>query len=89
MKLPDGPPPKMQAGRIDTSRCMAQQDDAPLGALCQEPATHNSLMGRRCARHAEELRRSLRNPNTLGNLLAGGRARTEEEIAKLVVELPS
>jgi hypothetical protein len=43
-------------------------------------------MGRRCARHAEELRQSLRNPHTLGNVLTG--ARTEEEIARLVVALP-
>jgi hypothetical protein len=46
-------------------------------------------MGRRCARHAEELRAALRDPNTLGNVLAGGKARTEEQIALLVRELPS
>lgn len=55
----------------------------------KEPATHNSPLGRRCARHAEELREALRNPRALGNVMAGGRARTEEEIAELVVGLPS
>lgn len=88
---------------IDTSRCMAQRDATPDvpgqtfidrirslgGPRCQEPATHETVMGRRCARHAEELRQALRDPRTLGNILAGDRARTEEEIARLVVELPS
>jgi hypothetical protein len=58
------------------------------GPRCQEPATHETVLGRRCAHHAEELRQSLRDPHTTGNILAGGRARTEEEIARLVVELP-
>jgi hypothetical protein len=75
---------------IDPSRCMSRRDGELLGgALCQEPATHDSIMGRRCARHAEAMRRSLRDPGTLGNVFAGGRARTEEEIARMVVELPS
>lgn len=87
---------------IDTSRCMAPREAPPDatpeqtfidrlrslgGPRCQEPATHATVMGRRCARHAEELRQSLRDPNTLGNILAGGRARTEEEIAAMVREL--
>ena len=59
-----------------------------MGPLCQDVATHDTVMGRRCARHAEECREALRNPRTLGNVLAGGRARTDEEIARLVVELP-
>lgn len=88
---------------IDTSRCMAPREEPPdvpeqtfidkirsLGApRCQEPATHETVLGRRCAHHAEELQQSLRDPNTLGNVLAGRRARTEEEIARLVVALPS
>jgi hypothetical protein len=74
---------------IDQSRCMAQRDGEPLGgARCQAPATHLSYLGRRCVRHAEELRRSLRNANTLGNILSGG-VPSEEKIARLVVELPS
>lgn len=56
--------------------------------FCQAPATHLGHLGRRlCEVHAEELRKALRNPNTLGNILAGGRARTEEEIARMVVRL--
>lgn len=75
---------------IDLKKCMAPRDDAPIGgARCQAAATHETLMGRRCALHAEALRINLRNPKTLGNVLAGGRARTEEEIAVLVRELPS
>lgn len=75
---------------IDTDRCMAKRDGAWIfGDRCQEPATHNTLMGRRCAHHAEEMRKALRDPNTLGNVLAGDRARTEEEIARLVVEIPN
>lgn len=62
----------------DLCRCLASRDGSLGGPRCQEEATHNSFMGRRCARHAEELRESL-----------GKRARTEEEIAKLVVELPA
>jgi hypothetical protein len=74
---------------IDPARCMAPRDDEPLGvARCQEPATHDSIMGRRCVRHAEMLRRSLRNPRTLANLVLGA-PRTEAQIARLVVELPS
>jgi hypothetical protein len=44
-------------------------------------------MGRRCAHHAEALRESLRRSDTLGNVFAGRRARTEEEIARMIVEL--
>lgn len=89
--------------KIDTSRCTAPREAPPEvpgqtfidrirnlgGPRCQEQATHMTVMGRRCARHAEELRQSLRDPHTLGNVLAGNRARTEEEIARLVVELPT
>jgi hypothetical protein len=75
---------------IDRSRCMAPHDPAQLGGpRCQEPATHATALGRRCTRHAEAYRDALRNPRTLGNVIAGGRARTEEEIARMVVELPS
>lgn len=79
------------AAPIDIKRCMAKRDGSPLFCAdrCQEPATHTSLMGRRCAKHAEELRKAMRNPNTIGNVMTGGRARTEEEIALLVKELSS
>lgn len=74
---------------IDTSRCMARRDDADLGGeRCQEPATHATVMGRRCTRHAEALRRAFRDSRALCNAVLG-RARTEEEIARVVVELPS
>lgn len=75
---------------IDRNRCMARRDGELLGgARCQESATHDSPYGRRCAHHAKELRRALRDPYVLGNVLSLGRARTEEEIAHVVVELPS
>ena len=62
--------------------------DGTLGApRCQETATHLSHVGRRCEKHAEELRQALRNPNTLGNILCEDRARTEEEIARIIVPL--
>jgi hypothetical protein len=74
---------------IDPFRCMALRDGEPTGgARCQEPATHQSAFGRRCARHAEQLRRTLRSPNAFCNVMLG-RARTEEEIARAVMELPS
>lgn len=75
---------------IDRNKCMAPRDEKEFGGVrCQATATHETFMGRRCALHAEALRINLRNPRTLGNVLAGGRARTEEEIAMLVRELPS
>lgn len=74
---------------IDKSRCMAKQDGAPIGGpRCQAPATHETIMGRRCSRHAESLRRALRSPNVLGNVVLG-RPRTEDEIKELVTELSS
>ncbi len=77
---------------IDRTRCMAKRDGTSFFSAerCQEPATHRSAInGCLCAYHAEKLRQAFRNPNTLGNILTGGRARTEEEIALLVVELSS
>jgi hypothetical protein len=75
---------------IDRNRCMAPLFDPSLGGVrCQAPATHQTLFGRHCTHHAEELKKSLRNPDMLGNIMAGGRARTEEEIDLLVKELPS
>lgn len=78
---------------IDQDRCMAPRDRTTLlgtlfGKLCQEPATHMSIMGRRCRKHAEEMRSALADPATVGNVIAG-RARTAEEIAAMVVELQS
>lgn len=70
---------------VDRERCMGQGDG--LHGLCQKPATYASVMGRRCETCAEQLRRAMRSPNTLANL-ALGRARTEDEIAKLLVRLP-
>ena len=68
---------------------MAPRDPSTLGGpRCQAPATHDTIHGRRCAPCAEILRASLRDPHTLGNVLAGGRARTEEEIALMVVAIP-
>jgi hypothetical protein len=73
---------------IDPTRCMAPRDPLPKGAggpRCQKAATHESVMGRLCAEHAEDMRQRLRDPDTVGNLLTGGRARTEAEIERMVV----
>lgn len=51
-------------------------------------ATYQSYLGRRCARHAEALRAALMDPRTLGNILARG-VLDEEQVKRLVVELPS
>jgi len=72
---------------IDRARCMASHDGALGGSRCQDVATHDTVLGRRCRPHAEELRRALRGSDTLGNVLVG-RARTEEEIERMIVELP-
>jgi len=57
---------------------------------CGKPAQFVTFPDRRplCAGCAEELRQAMRDPDTLGNVFAGGRARTEEEIARLVQQLP-
>jgi hypothetical protein len=75
---------------IDIKRCMAARDGEQWDSShrCQAPATHTTVMGRRCHRHAEELRQAMRNSATTMNVLAGGRARTEEEIERLVMLLP-
>lgn len=74
---------------IDRARCMAPRDRRTLGGpRCQAPATHDTPFGRHCASCAEELRRVLRSPDTFCNVI-DDRARTEEEVARLVVELPS
>lgn len=73
---------------IDPKRCLAPRVDKDIGGeRCQEIATHETYLGRRCERHAEQMRRELRNPNILFNVLAGRRARTEDEIEKMVVRL--
>jgi len=53
---------------------------------CGRPATHTSYDDNKplCDEHAEELRAGLRSPNSIGNILAGGRPRTEEEIVLMV-----
>ena len=74
---------------IDRSRCMTPSNPSTLGGpRCQAPAAYSTVLGRRCTRCAEELRRAMRDPNTFINVIVG-RARTEEEIARLVVALPS
>ena len=75
---------------IDCERCMAPADRNVLGgARCQKVATHTGVFGALCETCAELERRMYRNPNTLGNMIAGGRARTEEEIARLVRPIAS
>jgi hypothetical protein len=74
---------------IDRSRCMAPSNPSTLGGpRCQAPAAYSTVLGRRCTRCAEELRRAMRDPNTFINVIVG-RARTEEEIDRMVVALPS
>lgn len=74
---------------IDPDRCMAKRDGTPIfgGVRCQEPATHATVLGRRCAHHAEELRQALRDPNTLINVLGRKGACTEEQIDRAVVPI--
>lgn len=76
---------------VDPERCMASTEGGFKGIflspLCQAVATHETPSGRRCARHAEELRQALRSPNTLLNVLAGERL-SEEQIDRMIVELP-
>lgn len=72
----------------DTSRCMHLKAGESIGgARCQEVATHETLLGRRCAWHADELKKAFRDPRSVGNVLAGGVARTEEQIERLVVKI--
>ena len=74
---------------IDTKKCMAKRDGEPIFTAhrCQAVAPYATVMGRRCSKHAEELRQALRNPATTMNVIVG-RARTEEEIERLVMLLP-
>jgi hypothetical protein len=76
---------------IDPKRCTAPVEGGLrgvlLGPLCQAVATHETPSGRRCARHAEELRQALGKPNTLFNILAGERL-SEEQLDRMIVELP-
>lgn len=52
-------------------------------ARCGAPATHEGFWGDLCERCAELSRERARNPLTMINVMAG-RARTEEEIARLI-----
>lgn len=71
------------------NRCTAPRDGHEVGGpRCQETATHTTYLGRKCARHVEEMRRALRSPNTLVSLIRG-RPYTEEEIAKMISPLPT
>ena len=69
---------------LETARHMMRYEP------CNEPATHTAYGGDKplCPKHAEEMRAALRSPDSLGNVMAG-RARTEEEIAGMVREIPS
>jgi hypothetical protein len=67
-----------------SGKCMGPKNQKLFAERCLAPATHITIQGPHCAACAEALRKSLRDPNTLGNILAGNRARTEEEIALMV-----
>jgi hypothetical protein len=66
------------------SKCMGPKDQRLFADRCFAEATHITIHGPRCTPCAEIFRQSLRDPNTLGNILAGNRARTEEEINRMV-----
>ena len=67
--------------------CEAQADRKVLGGpRCSKPATYSTPLGYRCTECADHMRADARNPNTLMNVIAG-RARTEEEIEKLIKAL--
>lgn len=59
------------------------------GPRCGRPALYETINGPHCERCAERLREAARNPHTVMNVLGGGRARTEEEIARLVRPYPN
>jgi hypothetical protein len=63
---------------------MGPKDQQLFAERCLAEATHITIHGARCTKCAEQFKESLRDPNTLGNILAGNRARTEEEISKMV-----
>jgi hypothetical protein len=73
---------------IDPTRCMAACNPKEFGGpRCQAQATHDSIFGRLCDPCAELLRQRARDPSTTINIVSGRRARTEDEIAKLVYRL--
>lgn len=70
-----------------SAKCEGARDEKVLGgARCDKPATHASILGPRCDNCAESLRGVMRDPNTVLNVVHG-RARTEDEISKLVKRL--
>lgn len=67
--------------------CEAQADRKVLGGpRCGKQATYATPLGYRCTACADQMRADARNPKTLINVIAG-RARTEEEIEKLIKAL--
>ena len=67
--------------------CEAQADRKVLGGpRCGKQATYATALGYRCTACADQMRADARNPNTFMNVIAG-RARTEEEIEKLIKAL--
>lgn len=68
---------------IDETKCMASADGSLGGPRCGAEPTHDTWVGPRCTKHAEHLRTALRSPSSVANMMLK-RARTEDEIAKLV-----
>jgi hypothetical protein len=56
-----------------SAKCVGPKEQKLFADRCFKPATHTTIMGPRCADCAELLRKALRDPNTLGNILAGNR----------------
>jgi hypothetical protein len=56
--------------------------------LCEEEAIAETTLGPRCARHLEEFKAAMADPNTLGNVLAAKghepRGRTPKEIDAMI-----
>lgn len=74
--------------KIDTKLCMGLREGERFGgARCQKKATHSTYLGRRCSQHADQLREAFRSTNTLINVFGRRGRYTEEEIARMVVEL--
>lgn len=69
---------------LETGRHMANYEP------CGKPATHLAYARTKplCEEHAREMREALASPDALGNVIAG-RARTPEEISRMVVPIAS
>jgi hypothetical protein len=69
---------------VSTPVCMGPRSEGELfGERCMQPATFATYVGPRCARCAEAIKRGMKDPSTLGSVLAG-KTCSDEDIARLV-----